>query len=208
MRYILSLISLAMALIASAQALPLDSLGSNSAMRSFYQGCLKIRAGESTGDLTAYEDAMELLNERVIDISRLNVTPIDTTALAHQEERVEFSYGYAKAKANMTPYRPDGQLRPVPSSCRVKNIAIMPHSKVVYQDRVRKRCVFLAVAAEPDAMISVSVTDCATETTYGGSEYENGAVGMVKWVQERMGNVRYTIENKSDCVVSVVMVAN
>lgn len=196
----------------SGQSLSDAAFGEYADLSKFYQGCLKIREGEKTGDLAAYEDAMTLLKEKRgfsrkgLNLSALDVVPVDTLAQASIDNRVEFSYSYAKAKAEMTPFRPDGVLRKVATVCRIKNIAIKPGGKVVYRDDVERDCILLAVAAEPDARIRVSVTDADQKRE--GEVYENGAVGFVRWTQSERSEVGYVIENLSDETVSVVIAAN
>lgn len=209
------IIGLMVSVLASAQSLSLDAFVGNSQLPKFYQGCLKIREGEKTGDLVAYEDAMVFLREKNnyskkgLSLSELVVVPIDTTAQLSTDGRAEFTYDYAKAKANMTPYVADHAMRGGQAPCRVKHIAIKPNAKVVFQDEALiDDCILLVVAAQPQSKIKVSVVDVASGVAREGESYENGAVGFLRWTQEAKSDVNYVIENLSDEVVSVAIAAN
>lgn len=215
MRKITVIIGLMVSILASAQSLSLDAFAGYTHLPKFYQGCLKIREGEKTGDLAAYEDAMVLLRERNgyskkgLNLSDLVVVPIDTTAQLSTDGRAEFTYGYAKAKANMTPYVADHAMRAVQTPCRVKHIAIKPNAKVVFRDEALiNDCILLVVAAQPQSKIKVSVVNVASGVAREGESYEDGAVGFLRWTQDAKSDVNYVIENLSDEVVSVAIAAN
>lgn len=198
---------------ANAQGLPLDTLGRNKDMKRFYEGCLKIREGERTGDLAAYEDAMILLNtfrggsNDALNLVPLNIIAIDTLAELPIAGHVEFTRAYAKAKARQEPYKAEDILREF-GRCRVKMLAIEPESTVVYADEVWGDCLMLAISGEPEAKVSLSVIETSNDEERQASPFEDSAVAFIHWRMKEKGMVKYMIQNPTNQIISVALVSN
>lgn len=199
--------------LANAQSLPLDTLGNNADIKRFYEGCMKIREGEKTGSIEAYEDAMVLLNtfrgvnNNALKMVAMNATGVDTLAVLPIEEHVVFSRAYAKSKARQEPYKAEDLLRAI-GRCRVKMFAIAPNSTVSYAEEVRGNCILIAIAGEPEAKVSLSAIEESTQTEHQASSYEDEAVAFSHWQMSENDTVKYVVKNNTDQIISVALVAN
>ena len=135
-----------------AQSLPLDTLDHYENVRMFYNGCMKIREGDSLyihkdsiSGRRAFAKAMDLLNEEknVEPRIRINDMVMNDTIFNEDEislSEVGFNYDYAEKRYNHKSWTSVGALRAFTpgTKCSIKEIRLKSHGVSIYGNRNNK----------------------------------------------------------------------
>lgn len=218
----LLLLALCTTTVLKAQSLPLDTLDSYENVRMFYQGCLKIREGDSCYlqrdtimGRRAFAKAMDLLNEEKNEDPKIRLNDLVMSNTIRNSDEcalsdVGFNYNYAEKRYNYQPWTPAGVLRAITlnTKCSVKEFRLKPHGFSLYENRDNSgKCILIAIA-EYGGTVKMSITEKSAGILHEGNNYENGGVSFAKWILNTKEDFLFKIENTSNKECTIVLISN
>ena len=221
-RIIVFVLALCAVTCLKAQSLPLDTLDHYENVRMFYEGCMKIREGDSLYinqdtimGRRAFAKAMDLLNEEKNDEPRIRINDLvmkDT--ISNKDEislsEVGFNYDYAEKRYNYESWTSVGALRAFTpgTKCSIKEIRLKPHGVSIYGNRNNfGKCILIAVA-EYGATVKLSIQEKSSGVVHEGEVFENGGVSFSKWILNTYEDFIFIIDNTSEKEATIVLISN
>lgn len=201
----------------NAQSLSHEDFVGYDDVERYYKGCISIaKAEQAFGDERNFyfEDAISWLSPVLVDgeyqnrYRSLALVRVNVADVVDIEEHIQYTYEYARSKYDDIDFRENMLLRedkPVYAKCRVKTLAIKPRGRVVYKDIMMGMSIVIALC-EPTG--EIRLTAIAEGVTHPGISYENNMVSFCKWESPEEEEVLYQIDNLSDKLVSLVLIAN
>lgn len=221
-RIVFIFLALSASTMLKAQSLPLNTLDCYENVRMFYNGCMKIREGDSLylrhdtiSGRRAFAKAMDILNEEKNEEPKIRINDlIMTDTITNADEialnEVGFNYYYAEKRYNYKSWTPAGFLRTFTpgSKCAVKEIRLKPHGVSIYGNKNNSgKCIVIAVA-EYGAAVKMTIEEKKSGNTHEGKAYENGGVSFSKWNLTAKEDFIFKIENTSEKDATIVLISN
>lgn len=193
-------------------------------VRDYYSGCLHIaKAGNPALSkqemFLLYDTAINFLKPISVDGKLINryspahFVRVDHSGAIPTEKGVQFTYQYAIEGANkLISIKVENKLLRgetddiLSQKCRVATFTIKPGATVKYKDIMNGTSIVIAMC-EWGAKVNLSVESYG-KPIVDGKPYENGMVSFCKWESPKEQDFIYSIENKENRDINVVVIAN
>ena len=195
-------------------------------VRDYYNGCLHIAKAENPAltkseKFLLYDTAIKFLEPISVDGKLINryipayFVRVDGSVAIPTEKGMQFTYQYAIEGANkLVSIKQENKLLRGETDdilsqkcrCRVATFTIAPGATVKYKDIMNGTSIVIAMC-EWGAKVELSVESYG-KPVVDGKPYENGMVSFCKWESPKEQDFIYSIKNKENREINVVVIAN